>query len=136
MSEEIRSAAINVPRSMLISVVVNGCLGFAILLATLFCIGDYDTATAPASGYPFISILANGLGSNSATNFLVSAIIVLEVCSAIGALAASSRMTWSFARDHGLPGWKTLGRVRAVVSPLCSNHLLNVDRSILRPRFL
>jgi hypothetical protein len=40
MSEEIESPALNVPRAMVTTVVLNGGLGYAMILAVLFCLGD------------------------------------------------------------------------------------------------
>jgi amino acid transporter len=52
-------------------------------------------------------------GSTAGATIMASIIIALEFCSAMGCLAAASRMTWSFARDNGLPFSKALSRVRS-----------------------
>jgi choline transport protein len=52
---------------------------------------------------------------------MVSIIIFLEFCSAMGCLAAASRMTWSFARDRGLPYSRALSMVRSFVSLVLSH---------------
>ena len=111
MSEEIKRATTNVPISMVTSIIINGLLAFGMLIAVLFCLGDFSTVSQSPTGFPFIAILANGTGSNSAATAMVSIIVVLEFCSSVAALAAASRMMWSFARDHGLPGWRTLSQV-------------------------
>ena len=111
MSEEIKNATKNVPLSMVMSITINGILAFAMLLVVLFCLGDFEQASETATGFPFIAIFASGTKSNGAATVMVAVIIVLEFASAIAALAAASRMTWSFARDRGLPGWKTLSHV-------------------------
>ena len=43
-AEEIEDAAIIIPRSMIASVLLNGGLGFAMLIAVLFCLGNVDNA--------------------------------------------------------------------------------------------
>lgn len=43
MSEEIENAAVNVPRAMYTTMILNGSTGFAMLLAVLFCMGDLDS---------------------------------------------------------------------------------------------
>lgn len=40
MSEEIDNAAINVPRAMLTTMILNGATGYAMVLAVLFSHGD------------------------------------------------------------------------------------------------
>ena len=44
MSEEMQNAALNVPRAIFTSVFLNGVLGFAMLMALLFCLGDIQNA--------------------------------------------------------------------------------------------
>lgn len=91
----------------------NGILAFAMLLPILFCGGDIATeATESATQYPFISIFTHAVGSNAGGTIMTAIILILQFCSAVGGLAAASRMTWSFARDQGLPGSKFLRRVR------------------------
>lgn len=113
MSEEVKNASRNVARSMFISVVTNGILAFGMLLAVLFCAGDISTEAAQsASQYPFISIFVHAVGSSAGGTLMAALILILQFCSAVGGLAAASRMTWSFARDNGLPGSVSLSRVR------------------------
>ncbi len=43
MSEEIDNAAVNVPRAIFTTMILNGATGFAMVLAVLFCIADVDS---------------------------------------------------------------------------------------------
>ena len=43
MSEEIENAALNVPRAILTTMILNGATGFAMVLAVLFCLGDPES---------------------------------------------------------------------------------------------
>ena len=45
MSEEVKNAALVVPQSMVLGVLINGALGFAMLIAMLFCLRDIDDVT-------------------------------------------------------------------------------------------
>lgn len=137
MSEEVKDASTNVARSMVFSVVINGVLAFAMLLAILFCGGDIATeAAGSTSQYPFISIFARAVDSNVGGTIMTAIILILQFCSAVGGLAAASRMTWSFARDQGLPGSKLLSQVRP--RPLLQKLLLirAPSRSIPGPQSL
>ena len=40
MSEEIENAAVNVPRAIFSTMVLNGSTGFGMVIALLFCLGD------------------------------------------------------------------------------------------------
>ncbi|KAF1843337.1 amino acid transporter [Cucurbitaria berberidis CBS 394.84] len=112
MSEEVRNASTDVPRSMLFSLVINGSLALGMLFAVLFSAEDIQgllDEDAPTS--PFIRIFRHAVGSEAGATVMVSIIILLEFCSAMGCLAAASRMTWSFARDRGLPFSRALSMI-------------------------
>ena len=116
MSEEIQNASTNLPRGLLYSVAINGAQGLAALIAALFCIGDIDTVLETPTGFPFMAILAQAVGSKGATA-LIALILTLFVFAIVSAYAAASRMLWAFARDHGLPGSRYLGRVSLPPKP-------------------
>ncbi|KAL4912346.1 amino acid/polyamine transporter I [Aspergillus aurantiobrunneus] len=111
MSEEIENATVVVPRSILLSVLINGMLGFGMLIAVLFCLGDLETALASPTGYPFMEIFLNGTGSVGGAATMSAVIIVVCICSTTGMMAATSRQFWSFSRDQGVPGWKIWSQV-------------------------
>ena len=111
MSEEIRGAATVVPQTMILSLIINGVLGLAALVATLFCIGDVDAALASTTGYPFMEIFQSATGSVGGAAFMSVILFIMQTFAAIGLVAATSRMFWAFARDRGLPGWQYLSRV-------------------------
>ncbi|KAI4267972.1 MAG: hypothetical protein L6R38_008013 [Xanthoria sp. 2 TBL-2021] len=113
MSEEITNASTNVPRSMLVSVLLNGTLGFAMLVAVLFCSGDItaEAIIETPTGYPFIAIFVQATQSVGGSTGMAVVIVSLGICATIAFLASASRMTWAFARDRGLPMWRYLSKV-------------------------
>lgn len=114
MSEEVKNSTTNVPRAMILSTMINGVLAFGMLVTVLFCAGNINEAVTNApNGYPFIAIFAEGTGSIGGATAMTVIIVLLELGSSIGALAAASRMVWSFARDRGVPGNRLLSKVRS-----------------------
>lgn len=111
MSEEIHNPSIVVPRSLMLSVILNGLMGFSMIVAVLFCLGNIDDALNTNTGFPVIEILLNATKSVGGTAAIMSVVTTLAVCATVGLLASTSRMSWSFARDRGLPGWKTISKV-------------------------
>ncbi|KAI1455476.1 amino acid transporter [Annulohypoxylon moriforme] len=111
MSEEIRNAAVVVPRSLLTGLLVNGTLGFGMLIATLYCIGDIDQALAENPHYPFMSIFKSATGSTAGAAVMSSIVVVMAFSATTGCLASTSRVYFAFARDRGLPGWRVLKKV-------------------------
>jgi choline transport protein len=111
MSEEIHNPAKNVPRAMVFSILLNGTLGFGMLIATLFCLGNPDAALGSATRYPFMEIFLQAVGSVSGALTMASLITILNICATISFIASASRMTWAFARDRGTPGSRFLSKV-------------------------
>ncbi|MCJ1462540.1 hypothetical protein MMC07_001142 [Pseudocyphellaria aurata] len=111
MAEEIENATTIIPHSMIASLVVNGCLGLGMLIGILFCLGDLDSALVTPTGFPFIEIFTQATYSKSGGTLMSSLIIAAIIFGVIGCLATSSRMTWAFARERGLPGSAHLARI-------------------------
>ena len=49
---------------MVFSIGLNGVLGFVMIIALLFCIGDIDNAINSPTKYPFIEIFYQGVRNN------------------------------------------------------------------------
>jgi amino acid transporter len=103
MAEEVKNAAINVPRSMFYTIFINGALGFAMYIALLFGVGPIGKALSSATGYPFMEIFYNAVQSKGGATAMISVVIFLLVCGSIGFLASASRQLWAFSRDRGMP---------------------------------
>lgn len=111
MAEEVANASVAIPRAILLSVLINGTLGFSMLIAVLFCMGDVQEALKTPTGYPYMQIFYQATSSMPGTLTMISILLIIAVCSVIGMLAATSRQFWSFARDRGVPGWRIWSRV-------------------------
>ncbi|GIJ86412.1 hypothetical protein Asppvi_005300 [Aspergillus pseudoviridinutans] len=111
MAEEVRNASVAIPRAILLSVLINGALGFGMLIAVFFCLGDLDAALASPTGYPYMEIFRQATNSTSGALGMTSILLIIGVCSVIGMLAATSRQFWSFARDRAVPGWRIWSKV-------------------------
>ncbi|TRX90034.1 hypothetical protein FHL15_009135 [Xylaria flabelliformis] len=83
-------------------------IGFIGNVAT-FVGADAAVHNSP-TGFPFIQVFYNGVGRAGATVMTV-VIIVIIWCAVIGFAATASRMTWSFARDRGLPFHRFIRKV-------------------------
>ncbi|KAF4332543.1 amino acid polyamine transporter I [Fusarium beomiforme] len=111
MCEEVKNPSVAVPRSIMTSIVINGSMGLAIVIAMLHGATDIDKAINSATGYPSIEIIYQATGSIGRTAAITSFIVTMSVSCLIGTIAATSRVFWSFARDHGLPFLPTLSQV-------------------------
>ncbi|KAJ9630757.1 hypothetical protein H2203_001281 [Taxawa tesnikishii (nom. ined.)] len=102
MSEEIKDAGRTVPKAMVGSYLLNGALGLVFLITYLFCITDLEGALNDDTGYPHLFVFRNAF-SLPATNTLSAIVIILIYAGTLSYNISTSRQTWSFARDGGLP---------------------------------
>ncbi|KAJ5806349.1 uncharacterized protein N7503_003951 [Penicillium pulvis] len=103
MAEEVANAATVIPQAIITGMTLNSLLGFSMMLTILFCLGDVKSVLDSATGFPFIQIFYNSTNSYAGASVMTALIIVLTMACSIGITATASRMTWSFARDHGFP---------------------------------
>lgn len=100
-SEEMRNAALDVPRSMVTSIIVNGTMGFVWLITLLYVAPDLNILlTYPV---PFIGIIINAINNIGGTIFIDLVIIYSAITATIGLISSASRTLWAFARDKGIP---------------------------------
>ena len=111
IAEEIPNASVVVPWIMIATAILNGVLGFAALIAILFCAGNVANAEMSPTGYPFIEIFYQATNSAGGATAMVCVILALIFFAMISLIATASRMTWAFARDNGLPGSTWLSKV-------------------------
>jgi choline transport protein len=76
---------------------------FAFVICLMYTIGNLQTVTNTPTGLPILEVYYLATKSVAATNIFVVAILLVIVVSLFNAFASISRLTWAFARDHGLP---------------------------------
>jgi len=111
MAEEVSNAALTIPRAICAGMIVNGLIGFAMMITTLYCLGDAKSVLETTTGFPFIQIFYNSVGSVGGAVGMGVIVLILTWACATGITTTASRMTWSFARDKGTPFSKILSRV-------------------------
>ena len=111
LAEEVSNAAKNIPRAILAAMCINGVVGFAMLITILYCLGDLESVLGTATGFPYMQIFLDSVGNVAGATVMVAVVLILTWACAIGITTTASRMTWSFARDRGLPGSSFLTQV-------------------------
>ena len=104
---------------MIGTVLINGPLGWAIVIAFSYCIiPTIDQALKSPTGYDFIEVFYRAVGK-AGTAGMTAVLIILMWCATFGFLATASRQTWAFARDRGLPFSSYFAKVnRTLALPL------------------
>ena len=109
--EEVENATTVVPWCMVVTILLNGSLAFGIVIAFLFCMGDMAEVLQSPTGFDFIQVFYNVTGSLGGSSTMVAVLIALACFATFGLLASTSRLTWAFARDNGLPFSNFFGKV-------------------------
>jgi choline transport protein len=112
LSEEVKTAAKSVPRAMMWSFVLNGLVGFIVLITFLFAVPNISNTLDPSlnpSGFAFLYVFqqASYKGSIPLTAMIISVI----VAGIIDSNASTSRQVFAFARDGGFPLQSWLSKV-------------------------
>ncbi|PWY87966.1 choline transport protein [Aspergillus sclerotioniger CBS 115572] len=132
MAEEVANSTRVVPRSMLSAIIINGVMGFAILIAFLFTAGDLVSIIESNASYPFMYILASSTQSMGAAVVLSSMMAALQACAGLAGISSASRMIWAFARDQAIPGWKWVRQVnQRTLVPFRSTCIVVITGSLL-----
>ncbi|KAK4495085.1 hypothetical protein PRZ48_013412 [Zasmidium cellare] len=111
MAEEVEDAGRVVPRSMVWSFILNIPFTFGMVISYLFCMDSIGDALEDPTGYPFIYVFRQATSSRGGTTGMTVVILFLLIMITISAMASTSRQTFAFARDNGLPFSSWLGAV-------------------------
>ncbi|KMU86435.1 hypothetical protein CIHG_04224 [Coccidioides immitis H538.4] len=103
LAEELKDASRHLPRAMMITASVNYLVGFMILLAAMFVVGNVKEVLETPTGAPWVQILLNATQDRKPVLVLMAFIIFFLLFCAINANTTSSRQLYAFARDGGLP---------------------------------
>lgn len=103
MSEELRDAAKTLPRAMITTTVVNGLMGFIMIITFCMVLGNLDDVINTSTFQPFIQVFYDSTGSIPATNAMSSLIIIMSMFCNLAIVATASRQLFAFARDKGVP---------------------------------
>ncbi|KAK6084314.1 amino acid permease [Seiridium cupressi] len=109
MCEEVKQPATQVPKAMVLTIVINTVAGLMFMIPLVFVLPDISDLVALASGQPVPTIIKSAVGSAGGAFGLLVPLLVLALICGIGCTTAASRSVWAFARDGAIPGsglWK------------------------------
>lgn len=112
MIEEIPRPQIEGPKIMIYSILIGMFTGFVFLVCLLFVLKDVDNVIESAAG-PLLQILYDATSNKAGAVCLLMFPIVCMLFTTTSIMTTSSRMSYAFARDRGLP----FSRVFAKIHP-------------------
>ncbi|OAA72318.1 GABA permease [Cordyceps fumosorosea ARSEF 2679] len=110
LAEEIHKPSIYIPRAMVSGMLINGVLGLAMLIAVCFSLVNLPDGP-PQFIFPMLDVFFAVTKSVPAAAAMGSVIATMGIFALIGLFVSASRVLWSFARDHGVPGWRSVSKV-------------------------
>ncbi|KAL2018072.1 hypothetical protein VTK56DRAFT_1304 [Thermocarpiscus australiensis] len=106
MCEEVQHPATQVPKAMVITIVINTIGGLLFLVPLMFVLPDLAMLVSLPSGQPVPTIIKSAVGSSGGALALLIPLMVLAILCGVACTTAASRCTWAFARDGAIPGSK------------------------------
>ena len=131
MAEEVGEASIIVPKAMVWSFAINIPFTFGMVISYLFCIKSIPDALSDPTGFPFIYVFRQATGSTGGTTGLTVVIFLLITMITTSAMASTSRQTFAFGRDKGLPFGSWIGHVSCTSRLRASTFQLRLAPSLL-----
>ncbi|KAF3931051.1 hypothetical protein ABW20_dc0104557 [Dactylellina cionopaga] len=104
LCEEVQNPGREVPKAMVLSVLMAGLTGVIYIIPLLFVLPEVKIVLGVANGQPIGLIFTLVTGSKAGGMGLLALILVIALFAGTGALTAASRCTFAFARDGAIPG--------------------------------
>lgn len=113
MIEEVPHASVQGPRIMVASVYTGLGTGLVFLIVMLFVSGGekYVDQVINSAETPLVKIFHLSTSSRAGTTVLTMISLFCMIFATLGGFTASSRMTYAFAREKGVPFWWVFSRV-------------------------
>lgn len=103
MAEEVKNSRQVIPRAMLCGVFVNALFAIGFAITVIYTMGSLEDALSSPTNYPIIGIYKQATQSNHAASAMLAFVGLPGFIALFNGLASVTRLTWSFARDNGLP---------------------------------
>ena len=110
MIEEIPEPHIQGPKILLYCIGVGMVTGFIFLSSLFFCVKDVSKVISSETG-PLLEVFMQATNSRAGSACLLMFPLVCVLFALTAIMATSSRMSYAFARDRGLPFSHILSRV-------------------------
>ena len=112
MSEGLRDASRVLPRAMIATTVLNGAMGFIMIITFCMVLGNLDEIIETPTTQPFIAVFYQATQSIAGTNAMTALVIFMQMFCNLSIVATASRQLFAFARDRGTPWGNWLAYVR------------------------
>jgi choline transport protein len=131
MIEEIPNASVEGPKIMIYCVLIGTGTGFIFLMTLLFVSGGVTKDIIESTSGPLLFILENATKSRAGATCLLMFPLGCILFAEIAIMTTSSRMTYAFARDGGVPWSKFFAKVHPRLGQPLNALMLSAGLTIL-----
>ncbi|KAJ6783030.1 hypothetical protein PWT90_01852 [Aphanocladium album] len=110
MIEEIPEPHIRGPKIMIYCILIGMFTGFIFLSCIFFCVTNVEQVIVSPRG-PLLELFMQATGSPAGSTCLMMFPLICVIFAVTSIMCTSSRMTWAFARDKGMPFSATFAKV-------------------------
>jgi amino acid transporter len=107
--DEVKHVRTRVPRSIILTCVVNSIMLITFATVLLFYLGPLEDAME--TPLPILWVIYGATGSKTVSNVLMALMAIIFFLAAFNIFASVSRLVWVFAKDNGLPFSSFFARV-------------------------
>lgn len=111
LCEEIPNPGRNVPRAILIPILIGFLTSWPFAIACMAGISDVSGVVGTETGFPLLTIYYQATGSKAGATALLAVFCTVFFGAMVGCLTVCSRTIWAVSRDGALPVSKYWARV-------------------------
>ncbi|KAF4435959.1 amino acid transporter [Fusarium acutatum] len=111
-SDEMPEPAVQVPKVMVGTTILNILSTFVMLIGVLFCLKSPETLLEPLAGIAFLQLCYNAWPNNGFVTTIAAIFSLGNISSVFAFTYACSRMIWAFSQTGGINGREWLMKVQ------------------------
>lgn len=125
LAEEVDQPEVVIPISIMATIAIGFTTAWFFVVAMFFSLNNFDTIVDSLTGVPLLELFYQSLGNKSAAILLESLIIVTGFGCLIAVHTWQSRLCWTFARDGGVPFYKSLAKINVALDVPLRAHAMS-----------
>ncbi|KAJ5451408.1 Amino acid/polyamine transporter I [Penicillium cf. griseofulvum] len=107
LAEETPNPARNVPKAIMMTVIIRFLTAFPFACVLMYCLTDFESVVSTPTGVPILQLFNVAYGFRQSATLATMAFVTISyvsyVCSLFPQHAYQARMCWAFSRDNGMP---------------------------------
>ncbi|KOS40471.1 hypothetical protein ACN38_g8651 [Penicillium nordicum] len=104
LAEETPNPARNVPKAIMMTVIIGFMTAFPFACVLMYCLTDFESVINTPTNVPILQLFYVAYGHRQSAALATMAFVTISyLCSLFPQHAYQARMCWAFSRDNGMP---------------------------------